>query len=180
MSTADLFPDLQGSVESGSDLGIWLSLSSLASEFGAARETVRKRLEASGVQSSRARGGHPLYRLRDALAAWQNAPESGFDPDRLDPFRRKAFYQSEHEKLTLQAARGELVPRIEVEQEQARTAKLVAQFFDTLPDVLERDCGASPLQLAKIEDALDRVREGLYRELVREVDQPITAIGVSQ
>lgn len=178
MSQEDLFPDVSLGSQS-SELGMWLSLSTLASEFGAARETIKKRLEAAGVNADRVRNGHPVYRLRDALRAWQAAPESGFDPDALDPFRRKAFYQSELEKMRVQTEAGELVPRIEVEQEQARIAKLVAQFFDTLPDVLERDCGANALLLSKLEDKLDRVRENLYRALMADAHEASRAsVGV--
>lgn len=144
-------------------LGVHLNLSQIASEFGVARETARKRLDDAGVQASETRGGHPVYRLREVLEAF--AGEDGFDPDKLKPWERKAHYQAEHEKLRLQVERGELVPSIEVEQGEAAIFKIVTQGLETLPDVLERDVGLSPLQLARVERHLDEYREALYRAL---------------
>jgi phage terminase Nu1 subunit (DNA packaging protein) len=92
------------------------------------------------------------------------------DPDKLDPFQRKAHYQAEHEALKLQTERAELVPRIEVEQEMARIAKIIAQCFDTLPDRLERDCGMQPVAVAKVERCLDEVREELHRAVIEDED----------
>ena len=65
------------------------------------------------------------------------------------------------------------MPRIEVEQEMARLAKIVAQFFDTLPDRLERDTGMTPLILAKVERYLDEVREELYKAAIS--DEPVAS-----
>lgn len=144
--------------------GLNVSITGFASEFGSTRETIAKRIAAAGLKPADRRAGHPVYRLRDLhKAVYQSAAEGGVDPDRLDPFQRKAHYQAEHEKLALETERGELIPRIECEADQARMTKIVAQFFDTLPDRIERDCGVSPLVLAKVEQSLDAVREELYR-----------------
>lgn len=144
-----------------------MSVRAFCDETGTDRDTTGKRLKEAGCKPTGKRGGHPLYRLKDMLRAVYVTNEDGqVDPDKLDPFKRRAFYQGELDKLKLGVERGELVPRIEVEQEQARTMKIVARFFDTLPDVLERDCGAAPILLAKIETRLDEVREEIYRELV--------------
>lgn len=145
--------------------GVSFSLSSLAREFGTTRETLRKRIEAAQVKPSGTSRGHPLYRLRDVLVAWVGSVESGFDPDSLDPFKRRAFYQSEHEKMRLQVDRRELIPKIEVEQEMAALFKITAECFDTMPDILERDCGLTPGVLMQLETSLDKTREELYRRL---------------
>lgn len=147
--------------------GIHLSISNLAGEMGMARETVSKRLVEAGVRPSGKRRGYPVYRLRDALPALTGTGETQ-DPDELDPFKRRAFYQGELEKMKVAHERGELIPRIEVEREQARILGAVAHFFDTLPDVIERDVGATPAQLEAIEDAADQIRESLYSELMAE------------
>lgn len=149
--------------------GVLLSLSSLAQEFGIARETVARRISDANVQPADKAGGHPRYRLRDVLPALIGDGEKA-DPDKMRPFERRAHYQAELEALTLATKRGELVPAFEVEQRQGEIFKIAGEFFDTLPDVLERDCGASPLLLAKIERRLDEVREQMYSRLTEDED----------
>lgn len=146
--------------------GVLLSQKQFADESGRDRETIGKRVKASGIQPSGKRGGYPVYRLRDLLhSAFLTDDEGKMDPDRLDPFARHAYYKGEREKLNLQVERGELLSSLEVEQKFAGVFKAVAEFFDTLPDVLERDCAASAIQVARIEARLDQVREELYTQL---------------
>ncbi len=147
--------------------GVHLSVRGIAEETGFDRDTVAKRLAAAKVKPSGKKGGHPVYRLRDALkAVYAFSDDGGIDPDKLEPFQRKAHYQAEHEKLKLQVERGELVPRIEVEQEMARVVKIFTRAVDTLPDKIERDCGAAPTVVEKIERELDVAREQIYAEIV--------------
>lgn len=147
--------------------GTHLSISALSTEFGMTRETVRKRLADAGVAASGKRASYPVFRLKDVLSALTGGGNTD-DPGGMDPYKRKAYYQAEHEKLQLQVARRELIPRIESEQEMAAMFKITAECFDTLPDVLERDCGLSPLVLVSLEDQLDKAREQLYQRLVAE------------
>jgi hypothetical protein len=144
--------------------GLTASIRAYAEECGLDRDTLSRRLTESGAKPAcKGPRGHPEYRIRDLIAAQFGTVE---DPDQLDPFRRQAHYRCELDKLKLQTERGELVPRIECEQEQARGMKLVARVFDTLPDVIERDCGAPPAILARIEKALDAARVELHGMLV--------------
>jgi hypothetical protein len=150
--------------------GIHLSISAFAAEVSSTRETISKRIADAKLKPSGKRGGHPVYRLKDLFKAVYQAGDGGIDPDKLDPFQRKAHYQAEHEKLQLETDRGQLVPAIEVEAKFAANFKTMAQWLDTLPDVLERDCGASPVLLAKIERRIDGLREELYQQLTGEGD----------
>jgi hypothetical protein len=149
--------------------GTHLSISALSIEFGMTRETIRKRLADSGISPSGSGGQYPVFRLKDALSALLGGG-SNVDPDLLDPYKRKAHYQGEHEKLKLQVERRELIPRIETEQEMAAMLKVTAECFDTLPDILERDCGLTPETLARMESHLDKAREELYLRLAAEDD----------
>jgi hypothetical protein len=149
--------------------GCNLSISTLAAELGQTRDTVRKRLIDADVQPSGKRGGYPVYRLKNALPTLLGGG-SNVDPDLLDPYKRKAYYQGEHEKLKLQVERRELITRIETEQEMAAMLKTVAEFYDVLLDTLERDCALSPATLLRVEAALDRSREELYLRLAAEDD----------
>lgn len=140
------------------------SLSAFARAFGTDRETLRRRLLDAGVEPAAERGGHKIYRLAEVFRAWALSGQV-VDPETLSPFNRRAWYQAELDRLKLQQNRGELIPRLEVEQEQAGVLKIVAEMFDTLPDIIERDCGATPLQLNRIEQVLDRSREELHARL---------------
>lgn len=147
--------------------GVHVSLRQLGEESGFDRDTVSKRLRNAGVQPNGKRGGHPVYRLRDALPALFTRDEEGKkDPDLLEPFQRKAHYQAEREALELATSRRELIPRIEVEEEQARVAKIVVQALETLPDILERDCGLTGAAIAQAEAIIDRTREAIYELIV--------------
>ena len=58
---------------------ILLSVSQIASEFGMARPTVSKRLDAAGIKPSDKRGGHPVYRMRDVVRIFVDTPQHSGD-----------------------------------------------------------------------------------------------------
>ena len=155
--------------------GVLLSLSAIANAWGCARETAKKRIDAGGVEAAELRRGHPVYLLKDVVQAFEQ-PED-FDPDKLEPFQRKAFYQAEREKLNLEVERGTLLGYIEVERESARVFEIIGRFLDTLPDVLERDTAMSAPQVQKLDELIDRVREELYEEVTSGAERSADAAG---
>jgi hypothetical protein len=160
--------------------GTNLSIRQIAEETGFDRDTVAKKLTECGVKPAGKRGGHLVFRLRDSLKALYVAgPDGRADPEKMDPFRRKAHYQAEHEMLTLARERGELVPTIDVEQEQARVLKILVQALDTLPDVLERDCALNATTLARLEQIVDSTRDQMYEALVGADDEPSSTVRAS-
>jgi hypothetical protein len=146
------------------------SVTQLAKETGRARETVSKRLRDAGVAPAGKRAGYDVYRLTDAMQALYGSTESEAtaNPRDLPPLERRAFYQSENERLKVEVATGALVPAPEVEADYAAFVKLVAQFFDTLPDVLERDCGLTGEQVERVQEACDRVRQQMYEKVLED------------
>lgn len=149
--------------------GVLCSISQLAAEFGMTRETVAKRIADSGVLATGERSGYPTYRLKSVLPALLALAADGrVDPEKLDPFKRKAHYQAEAQRLDLERQAGELIPRIEMEREQARVFGALAQKFEVLTDVVERDCGMTPQQIARLEKAINEMRQMLYEELAAE------------
>jgi phage terminase Nu1 subunit (DNA packaging protein) len=146
---------------------IEFSLGTWAAELGVSRDVLRRILTESGVVPVGKRSGHPLYRGREVITAWVSHLNGGDerDPDKLPPIERKAHYQAEHEKLQLQRERGELVPSLQVEQEIGALVKRFAQGLDALPDVLERDVGVHPVLVARIERAVDELREAIYQDM---------------
>lgn len=155
--------------------GVTLSLSQLAGEFLSSRETIKRRLDSANVPPVAMRGGHPVYRLRDAVGPLTTDPDAGTDPDRLDPLKRKAYYQAELDKLRLQTERGEVIPVIEVEARFGAFTGLVVRWLDTILDVLERDAGMTPQQASKFEESLGRLR----CELAEAIDADAAAAEVA-
>lgn len=156
--------------------GIFLSVAQLTGELPVAKETLLGRLQDARLRPITGTYNQALYRLREVIEAVLIRHASGqLDPEKLDPYKRKAFYASELDKLALEQKAGELIPRIEVEQELARVAKMVTRFCDTLPDVLERDCGLSGAALVKVEESLDGMRTELCDALQKPEDAPQVA-----
>jgi hypothetical protein len=145
--------------------GVHLSLSAIANAWGRSRETVKNRLDAAGVQPADTQRGHPVFALKDVVNAFKYDFEGVEDPEKLEPFARRAYFQAEHEKLRVQSAAGELLSRIEAEGEFARLFEIMGRFLDTLPDHIERAGGVKAHELQKIEDRIDKLREELYEEI---------------
>ena len=80
------------------------------------------------------------------------------DVDSLSPVERRAFWQAENERLKYERDTGELVLAFEVAQEMSFLAKSVVQPLDTLPDILERDCGLNPSQLIRVMQVIDDIK----------------------
>jgi len=171
---------------------IELSLSALAREFDVSRETVRSKLaragfmpvasplqvvpqqfDALGQVDDTASTAAVVYRLRDAIKAFLADPADN-DPQRMAPLQKKQHYQALHEQLRLQEAARELISCTEVELELARIFKLLVQACDTIPDILERDCGLTGDALTSVERAIDAVREQIYSDLIR-AEEPADA-----
>lgn len=145
------------------------SISRLASEFGMDRKTVAKRLRDGGVAPAGKRDGYDVYRLADVAPYLVGTVVGGapgaVDPRDLPPTDRRAYYQSENERIKVEVSTGSLVPAAEVEADYAELIKTVVQFFDTLPDVLERDCALSPEQVMQVQNTCDRFRQGMYEKV---------------
>lgn len=153
---------------------ILASLSAFARAFNTDRETLRRCLLEHEIEPAGERAGHKLYALRHVYHAWAEETEET-DPDKLTPFKRRAWYQGEREKVTLQELRGELVPALEMERHLGQVLQLLVRGLETAPDVVERECGLSPKQAASFERHIDKVREDLYQAVLEsgaESDEP--------
>jgi hypothetical protein len=141
--------------------GLRLSLSVLAREMGISRDKLRDLLHRAKVQPAGDRSGHPVFHLRDAFRLL-SVPSEAVDPVTLPAFERAAYWRAENERMRAMEASRELIPRVEVEQESARFTKIVIQALETMPDVLERDCGLAPPVVARVEERIDQLRRDLY------------------
>lgn len=146
------------------------SITKIAEAFGIDRKTVRKKIMIAKVASAGNIRGNPVYALKDigpVLFTPEEAttPETLHDPSRMDPKSRKDWFQSENERVKLEAALSQLVPANEVHREMAMMAKSVLQVLDTWPDRLERDRGWSPHQISEVQSIVDEIRESLATKI---------------
>lgn len=146
------------------------SIAKIAEAFGIDRKSVRKKIMIAQVASAGNIRGNPVYALKDicpVLFTPEEAatPETLHDPSRMDPKSRKDWFQSENERVKLEAALSQLVPANEVHREMAMMAKSVLQVLDTWPDRLERDRGWSPHQISEVQSIVDEIRESLATKI---------------
>ena len=142
------------------------SITKLAEAFNLDRRTIRRRLDDAGVQPRARNGDQKLYALEDAGPALFTSAfyNSDHDPDTLDPQSRRAWYQSENERLKFEQDSRHLIPDHDVAREYSVLAKALANGLDSLPDELERECGLAPEVLERLIVKVDALRESIYTE----------------
>ncbi|EFX17273.1 hypothetical protein ECO2687_05391 [Escherichia coli O157:H- str. H 2687] len=133
-----------------------LNINQLAALSGLHRQTVVARLK-----NIRPAGGHDklkLYRLTDILTEFLALPPPVAEGE-MDAHERKAWYQSERERLKFEQETAQLIPASDVRREFAIWAKAVVQVLETLPDILERDCGLQPAAVSRVQSIIDDLRD---------------------
>lgn len=155
------------------------NITRLADAFGLHRDTVRKRLKEAGVVPAGSRNGVNVYALKDAGPALfgDQINSSGMTPDDYMPQDRKAWFQSENERVKLEREMRLLVPVEEAHREMSRLAKAMASALDSLPDLLERDAGLAPEGLELVERVTDNLREQMYQAVMADDDDTEVAHG---
>ncbi|HDZ6734287.1 TPA: DUF1441 family protein, partial [Mannheimia haemolytica] len=119
-----------------------LNINQIAELTGLHRQTVSQRV--AGLNPALGSNSKlKLYALRDLILTGL-AEKMSADVDSLSPADRRAWFQSENERLKFEKEIGELIPASEVALEMSALAKTVVQALETLPDILERDCGLQP------------------------------------
>ena len=151
-------------------LGLEVALSSLAREFGMARETISKRLLAAGVQPSGRNKGNDVFRVGAAARAIVVADYVGtsgpvVNPDLLGPKDRNDYWRSENEKLKFERDSSLVIDVPDHEYAIVELGKIFLLAAETIPDILERRCGLDPVQLESVENAINEVREQLAEKL---------------
>lgn len=110
-----------------------LNITQLAAITDLHRQTVASKL--ANVQP--APGSNPklkLYAITDILRELltSTTPSELVDVDKMLPPDRKAWFQSERERLKFQQETGELIPASEVTREFSSMAKAMVQVLETL------------------------------------------------
>ncbi|THA16152.1 DUF1441 family protein [Rodentibacter pneumotropicus] len=146
-----------------------LNINQISEVAGMHRQTASNRLSRF-TPASGSNAKNKLYFVRDLIiAALEEQPEKmSKDVDELPPMERRAWFQSENERLRFEQAIGELVQAFEVAQEMSALAKYVVQKLETLPDILERDCGLPPNALIRVQQEIDDLRDQMALHIQEE------------
>lgn len=143
-----------------------LNINQIAELTGLHRQTVSQRV-AGLTPSIGSNSKLKLYALRDLILTGL-AEKMTADVDSLSPMDRKSFWQAENERLKYEERTGELIPASEVALEMGAMAKAVVQTLETLPDILERDCGLQPKDLIRVQQVIDDVRDQMALHIQQE------------
>lgn len=148
-----------------------VNVSQLAELVGMNRNHVARRLRELEIV-----GGNgenlKLYELGSALK--ELLSPSMKQKGEMSPQDRKAWYQSENERLKFEQNNGGLIQAEEVAREFAIMAKAIVQVLETLPDILERDCALSPSIIMRVQSIVDDLRDEIARRVYEaEFDEDI-------
>ena len=140
------------------------SVARLADCFGVHRQTMATRIRDAGLVPTGELRGNPTYSIRDVaeMLYVPSAAESETSNWESSPEQRKAWYQSENERVKLEKELRLLVPVDEVHREISRLAKAVSSGLDGLPDLLERDAGLPAEAIERVERVTDALREQMH------------------
>jgi hypothetical protein len=146
------------------------NITRIADAFSMDRGTVRRHLRDAGIVPAGTRNGVNVYALKDVGPALfgETVTAGGHGPDDLPPQDRKAWYQSENERVRLEKDMRLLVPVEETHREMSKFAKAMASTLDSLADMLERDAGLPPEAIELVEKVTDNLREQMYQAVIAE------------
>ncbi|WP_245947787.1 DUF1441 family protein [Billgrantia montanilacus] len=146
----------------------------IAEAIGRDRRTVSRVVRESAIPPAGTLRGNPVYRLADvvdAMTARQSETAGPPSIDELMPQDRKAWFQSENERVKLDRELRNLVPVEEAQREMSILAKAMASGLDSLADMLERDAGLPPEAIEQVERVTDALREQMYQAIVADDDE---------
>jgi phage terminase Nu1 subunit (DNA packaging protein) len=140
-----------------------LNTSQLAALSGVHRQTVAARLK-NVIPSGGNDSNLKLYGLTNVLAELMKMPAPIAEGE-MEPQDRKAWYQSERERLKFEQEVGELIPASDVAREFGSMAKAMVQVLETLPDILERDYALTPDAVNRVQAIIDDLRDEIARRV---------------
>ncbi|MCX8984201.1 DUF1441 family protein [Citrobacter portucalensis] len=139
-----------------------INVSQLAELVGMNRNLVARRLRDLELVAGNGEN-LKVYELGPALQALltPSVKENG----EMSPQDRKAWYQSENERLKFEESERQLLPVDEVAREYAVLAKAVVMVLENLPDILERDCALTPAAVNRVQSIIDDLRDEMARKV---------------
>ncbi|EFO1907345.1 DUF1441 family protein [Escherichia coli] len=146
-----------------------LNINQLAALSGLHRQTVTARMAdvplAPGSNEKK-----KLYLLTDLITELLAKTPSTEDEE-MNPHDRKAWYQSERERLKFQHETVQLVPVSDVRRSFSVVVKAIVQILETWPDRLERDRGWTASQLNEVQIVVDEIRDTLEKAVIACCDE---------
>jgi len=144
------------------------SITKIAEAFQMDRATVRKRIKSAGLLPSSVKGASKKYSLVDIGPALYGSSQimgecAGYDsPDDMPPNERRAWFQSENERLKFQHEESSLVPDDQVAREMSNLIKAVINPLDGITDTLERKADLTPRQANALQTEIDAIRDQMH------------------
>ncbi|EHU5718989.1 DUF1441 family protein [Shigella sonnei] len=142
-----------------------LNISQLAALSGVHRQTAAARLQNLPVA-----GGHEsnlkLYRVVDIVSAFLALPPPVAEGE-MDAHERKAWYQSERERLKFEQETAQLIPADDVRKEMAIWGEIVSEELAKLPNILARDAGLKPMAVNRVQSIIDDLCNQIISRMVK-------------
>lgn len=141
------------------------NISELAAMFGKGRGTIRSAIEKSCIQKAGADRGNNLFKIAEVAAVLYGAAnydESGaIDPATLRPTERKDYWIAQQKELEFKVKIRDYVLAQDVRKDYKQLQDSLKQKIQSFPDILERDEGATPLEIERIIGLCDRLQLSL-------------------
>ena len=142
-----------------------LNISQLAALSGVHRQTAAARLQNLPVA-----GGHEsnlkLYRVVDIVSAFLALPPPVAEGE-MGAHERKAWYQSERERLKFEQETAQLIPADDVRKEMAIWGEIVSEELEKLPSILARDVGLKPMAVNRVQSIIDDLCNQIISRMVK-------------
>ncbi|EEQ9428740.1 DUF1441 family protein [Escherichia coli] len=143
---------------------LMLNINQLAAIAGICRQTAAARLQ--NIQPA---GGHDklkLYRVADIVSAFLALPTPVAEGE-MDAHERKAWYQSERERLKFEQETAQLIPADDARKEMAIWGKIVSKELAKLPSILARDAGLKPMAVNRVQSIIDDLCNQIISRMVK-------------
>ncbi|EPA7245822.1 head maturation protease, ClpP-related [Escherichia coli O9,30:H25] len=114
-------------------------------------------------------GGHDklkLYRVTDILTCFLDLPVPA-SLEEMEPHDRKAWYQSERERLKFEQETAQLIPADDVRKEMAIWGEIVSEELAKLPNILARDAGLKPMAVNRVQSIIDDLCNQIISRMVK-------------
>lgn len=100
------------------------------------------------------------------VAEWRFIPGAGHtksvSPDKMSPKEKLDYWRAAREESKHKQEQGKLIPVAEVEQRFAELYKSIAQAIEVFPDRMEREEGATPHEVVRLQKLGDSLREVIH------------------
>lgn len=85
----------------------------------------------------------------------------------MDAHERKAWYQSERERLKFEQETAQLIPADDVRKEMAIWGKIVSKELAKLPSILARDARLKPMAVNRVQLIIDDLCNQIISRMVK-------------